>query len=169
MDGSENEGSDNASAMISMSSSVGDQGNDSVTRQSLTSARGSAYSSVSPSAASAQGGSHQSLLRQQAHAPVGLGSARFSPSAAGLGSFSISSPNAYSHPRLEDLGGGANEPQQLASSIPEHGVSDPSRQDASATSSGWSIVETNGGIPPSARSLHAAALLNGVMYVFGGK
>lgn len=40
-------------------------------------------------------------------------------------------------------------------------------------SSGWSIVETSqggaGGAPPSPRSLHAAALLNGIMYVFGGK
>jgi len=39
-------------------------------------------------------------------------------------------------------------------------------------SSGWSVVETSqggaGGAAPSARSLHAAALLNGIMYVFGG-
>ena len=33
---------------------------------------------------------------------------------------------------------------------------------------GWSDVQTGGGTPPSARSLHAAALLNGIMYVFGG-
>ena len=34
--------------------------------------------------------------------------------------------------------------------------------------SGWSEVDaTGGGIPPSARSLHSAALLDGVMYVFG--
>ena len=34
--------------------------------------------------------------------------------------------------------------------------------------SGWSNVDASGGgIPPSARSLHSAALLNGVMYVFG--
>lgn len=32
---------------------------------------------------------------------------------------------------------------------------------------GWSEVETNG-VPPSARSLHSASLLNGVLYVFGG-
>ena len=41
-----------------------------------------------------------------------------------------------------------------------------------SASSGWSVVETSqggaGGAPPSARSLHAAALLNGIMYVFGG-
>jgi hypothetical protein len=34
--------------------------------------------------------------------------------------------------------------------------------------SGWSEVDASGGgIPPSARSLHSAALLNGVMYIFG--
>jgi hypothetical protein len=34
--------------------------------------------------------------------------------------------------------------------------------------SGWSEVDpTGGGMPPSARSLHSAALLNGVMYIFG--
>lgn len=38
----------------------------------------------------------------------------------------------------------------------------------SSESSGWSIVETTRGTPPSERSLHAAAVLNGVMYVFGG-
>jgi hypothetical protein len=39
---------------------------------------------------------------------------------------------------------------------------------SSSSNNGWSIVETNGGTPPSARSLHAAALLNGIVYVFGG-
>ena len=34
--------------------------------------------------------------------------------------------------------------------------------------SGWSEVDTNGGTPPAPRSLHTAAILNGVMYVFGG-
>jgi hypothetical protein len=34
------------------------------------------------------------------------------------------------------------------------------------SSSGWTEVEA-GGIPPSARSLHSSALLNGVMYIFG--
>jgi Galactose oxidase, central domain/Kelch motif len=35
-------------------------------------------------------------------------------------------------------------------------------------SSGWSVVEVNGGTAPAPRSLHTAAVLNGVMYVFGG-
>lgn len=35
-------------------------------------------------------------------------------------------------------------------------------------SAGWSEVDPAGGIAPSARSLHSAALLNNVMYVFGG-
>jgi hypothetical protein len=35
-----------------------------------------------------------------------------------------------------------------------------------SNTSGWSlVVETNGGTSPAARSLHAAAILNGVMYV----
>lgn len=53
--------------------------------------------------------------------------------------------------------------------VPEHGAVDG--EDSSLTSAptnGWCTVETNGGTPPSARSLHAAALLNGVLYVFGG-
>jgi hypothetical protein len=39
---------------------------------------------------------------------------------------------------------------------------------SSNNNNSWSIVETNGGTPPSARSLHAAASLNGILYVFGG-
>jgi len=69
----------------------------------------------------------------------------------------------------------ANNPHQLppereteAESMLYH----PCSPTASA-SSGWSVVETlqggAGGAPPSARSLHAAALLNGIMYVFGGR
>jgi Galactose oxidase, central domain/Kelch motif len=53
--------------------------------------------------------------------------------------------------------------------VPEHGAVDG--EDGSLTSAptnGWCTVETNGGTPPSARSLHAAALLNGILYVFGG-
>eukprot|EP00934_Nitzschia_sp_Nitz4_P004906 Nitzschia sp. Nitz4//scaffold150_size53981//18316//20115//NITZ4_006675-RA/size53981-snap-gene-0.67-mRNA-1//-1//CDS//3329537065//4896//frame0 len=47
------------------------------------------------------------------------------------------------------------------------GIFDDHDNDSNNTN-GWSVVQTNGGTPPSARSLHAAALLNGVMYVFGG-
>jgi len=113
--------------------------------------------------------SHQAQLRQQAHALVGLGS-RMNPNAA-----SRPGGGHASHlPRLENLSlssvGSENniQQQQLSPSytIPEYGILDsPS---AGSNSSGWSDVETSGGTPPSARSLHAAAVLNGVMYVFGG-
>ena len=73
---------------------------------------------------------------------------------------SLSNPNRHSLPRLEDLA--LNDHQ-----VPEHHVDD-ALSSPTASSSGWSVVETNGGTPPSARSLHAAAILNGVMYVFGG-
>jgi len=36
------------------------------------------------------------------------------------------------------------------------------------TPASWSTVQTYGGTPPSERSLHAAAVLNNVLYVFGG-
>jgi N-acetylneuraminic acid mutarotase len=39
--------------------------------------------------------------------------------------------------------------------------------DSPTPNNGWTIVDAEG-VPPSARSLHAAALLNGSMYSFGG-
>jgi hypothetical protein len=113
--------------------------------------------------------SHQAMLRQQALvSPVSYTmNSTNTPS-----NFSFSNPNAYSHPRLEDLNLSSSEttPQQQrpSFSIPEHGVLDSPSSSSHSSSSGWSIVEMNGGTPPSPRSLHAAALLNGVMYVFGG-
>lgn len=111
--------------------------------------------------------SHQTMLRQQAHAPVNIN--RLNP---GLGvnanniSVSLAMPSRHSNPHLEDLGISAEQ----RPSIPEqHGTFElDSTSPVSSSTNGWSVVDTNGGVPPSARSLHAAALLNGVMYVFGG-
>lgn len=109
---------------------------------------------------------HQAQLRQQAHAPVVL------PSRMNL---NVSSGRAAGGPRLENLSlsvgvSDNNNNQQIrrssSYSIPEYGIMDS--PNSGSSSSGWSVVETNGGTPPSARSLHAAAILNGVMYVFGG-
>lgn len=102
---------------------------------------------------------HQALLRQQAHAP-----------ARGNSSTQIPSANSHLIPRLENLtmvASALGDGHGTSSfSIPEYGIMDsPS---SGSNTSGWSVVETNGGTPPSARSLHAAAMLNGVMYVFGG-
>lgn len=112
--------------------------------------------------------SHQALLRQQAHAPASvsaqIGTNRSSTSA------SLSSPNAYSNPRLESL---VNQLSMVDRSAPESEISTTSSYDADGIYSGsgpasWSVVETAGGTPPSPRSLHASAILNGTMYVFGG-
>lgn len=68
-------------------------------------------------------------------------------------------PDAASVP----LGGGENASTAVAD--PEehrHGGDDIHMR----SSSRWTEVEA-GGIPPSARSLHSTALLNGVMYIFG--
>lgn len=55
-------------------------------------------------------------------------------------------------------------------SVPERDVEE-GNPSAHSSSNGWVDVggaRGVGGIPPSARSLHAAASLNGIMYVFGG-
>jgi hypothetical protein len=107
--------------------------------------------------------SHQAQLRQQAHAPVGGIASEEDSNAATSGRYSYL-------PRLENLtinAPGLGDSHGTHSfSIPEYGVTDSPT--SLSNTSGWSIVETKGGMPPSARSLHAAALLNGVMYVFGG-
>jgi hypothetical protein len=60
-----------------------------------------------------------------------------------------------------------------AAENPERGVDDQHGGDNNntimTTSCGWSeVVDPSAAASPSARSLHSAALLNGVMYVFGG-
>ena len=122
----------------------------------------------------------QAMLRQQAHSPIaGLNHypPLFRASAAGGGS---SSGGAYAN---AGVGGGVgilppprfenNLPSAVSSSSllgPERNVDDGCGE--FPPTSGWSEVDLSqdpgAGVPPSARSLHAAALLNGVMYVFGG-
>ena len=112
--------------------------------------------------------SHQALLRQQAHsvAPVRPASAGRISSSASISVSNNSSNHIptvgrnYINPILDDIN------TDRAIPPPEQSTSLESPQSSAAN--GWSIVETNGGTPPSARSLHAAAILNGIMYVFGG-
>jgi len=138
----------------------------------------------------------QAQLRQQAHAPIlGLGNAAAGVVGGGGGAAAAGgggrggtnrAPSAVAGgparrmilPGLQNLSVPEQQQHQvqqqqqqqrsLLSSIhvPECGEWD-SPTSANNTS-GWSIVETNGGTPPSARSLHAAAVLNGVLYVWGG-
>jgi Galactose oxidase, central domain/Kelch motif len=76
-------------------------------------------------------------------------------------------------PRVEDLNITNNSGPRFIHRGPPEAESDPgvlSPHGSSNTSaSGWSLVtENNGGTPPPTRSLHAAAVLNNVMYAFGG-
>ena len=136
--------------------------------------------------------SHQAMLRQQAHGPasairqdVAAGAAgRRSPSTAAVPNININdnsralaaAPNNNDFSSYLGLAGAAvalpsssrSNTGSRSISVPEHAVNDEEGSPISAGANGWCTVETNGGTPPSARSLHAAALLNGVMYVFGG-
>jgi hypothetical protein len=63
------------------------------------------------------------------------------------------------------------EPEEINRGNHHHGDDDDDDwlfHDSFGNTSGWSEVDTNGGTPPAPRSLHTAAILNGVMYVFGG-
>jgi hypothetical protein len=80
-------------------------------------------------------------------------------------------PRIRSVPRIEDLNistarfGSRGPPPEAEM---DHNVGS-SPVSSTASVSGWSLVtENNGGAPPPTRSLHAAAVLNKVMYVFGG-
>ncbi|KAG7366449.1 Kelch motif-containing protein [Nitzschia inconspicua] len=108
---------------------------------------------------------NQATLRQQAHDGA---------AAAALHRL-ILMDNNHINPRPEDAvrrlpGGGRG--LQLHGD-PEHitrgdDVDDLSFNENLASTGGWSEVEVNGGTAPAPRSLHTAAILNGVMYVFGG-
>lgn len=103
----------------------------------------------------------QAMLRQQARMPVGIPS-RPAPSISNL-SYAMSNPNRSSNPRLDEtitvertnMTHGAAVPEQHvvtamnAPSSPQLG-DDTDRQ--ISTPATWSVVETNGGTPPSARS-----------------
>lgn len=88
--------------------------------------------------------------------------------------FPLPLPNVRSFPHLEDLNLAGNAgPRFINRGPPEaeidHDIMSSSHGSPHAAVSGWSLVtENNGGAPPPTRSLHAAAVLNKVMYVFGG-
>jgi hypothetical protein len=97
---------------------------------------------------------HQAILRQQAHAPVGIGRIQGGDSALSrsFASISLANPNAYSSPRLEEL---VNNTSEGSSIPPEHAIHNSlssEEQEQVATPASWSIVDTSGGTPPSARS-----------------
>jgi hypothetical protein len=136
---------------------------------------------------------HQAMLRLQSP-PVACGrSTSLTGTAAGTGAGAAGmNPSLNSNNnlraatlRLDDLNlnlnhnnNNNNNNNNHSNVIPEQDVAllefptdggDSSSCSSSNNNAGWSIVETNGGTPPSARSLHAAAYLNGIYYVFGGK
>ena len=135
--------------------------------------------------------SHQAMLRQQAHAPAhavrqipAAAAAARSPSSGVL--HSNNNDNARASAATNNISsylGLAGAAVALPSSsranfsspvgvrsfaVPEQAISDEEGSPSGGGANGWCNVETNGGTPPSARSLHAAALLNGVLYIFGG-
>lgn len=105
----------------------------------------------------------QALLRQQAHSPT-----------QGGGGTSANSSSSYRSIRGGGFAGArvdsTNSFQNYVVAGPERDNIDESMSFDSPASSGWTVVELSqdGGVPPSARSLHAAALLNGNLLVFGG-
>ena len=126
---------------------------------------------------------NQAMLRQQALSPVSLNQPQqhqnvrtASYSASGfLGNIGVNHQGNFS----SALNVNPSNNMQDVAGVEGDIVLDPEEQlggdgDALASNSfqtsvsGWSEVDASGGgIPPSARSLHSAALLNGAMYVFG--
>ena len=139
---------------------------------------------------------HQSQLRKQAHTPPSFVGQR-SPSAGGLPARSLSvgssmatadatnnsrSPHAQAsanrgivpaimdiRPPLLDIPRVSYSGRSVSAPPPVE-VADPEPE--ADMHSGWSVVEVmageTGGAPPCERSLHAAAVLNGNLCVFGG-
>jgi hypothetical protein len=130
-------------------------------------------------------GSNLAILRQQAasHAPPHLVPAvdphrpmyggeyngsfgsRSGGVGGGTGGFAIPPIRSVRNGRVSVLNV-SNESADHVDAFPEeHNDDDMTTCNATA---GWSEVDSaGGGIPPSARSLHSTALLNGVMYIFG--
>jgi hypothetical protein len=110
---------------------------------------------------------HQGVLRQQAHVAA----------AAALNRMNHQDNNrrwqlevVRRFPGDDGDGGGGHgillgEPEHIAR---RGDMDDLSFRESYNNNNGWSEVETNGGTAPAPRSLHTAAILNGVMYVFGG-
>jgi len=136
---------------------------------------------------------HQSQLRKQAHVSPSF-TAQRSPTAAGLPARSLSvganinvaqnsnnrSPHAQAanrgiapamldiRPPLLDIPRAAYAGRSVSAPPPVEAAPDPEVD----VHSGWAVVEVMegeaGGAPPCERSLHAAAVLNGNLCVFGG-
>jgi hypothetical protein len=112
---------------------------------------------------------HQAVLRQQAHVAAAAALNRLNhqtnrprqqqdvvrrlPGGAGAGGGGGGHVGILGDPEQITRGGDTD---------------DLSFHESYSNNNGWSEVETNGGTAPSPRSLHTAAILNGVMYVFGG-
>jgi len=117
----------------------------------------------------------QAVLRQQAHppapAPVILHPQQHPPAAVAAGIVQRGPFARGAEQQLPRNAAGSHLEQQhpeLQRNLVEERNDDDDENNNNANSNiGWSEVETNG-VPPSARSLHSAALLNGVLYVFGG-
>jgi hypothetical protein len=101
------------------------------------------------------------------HRPVygGEYNGSFGSRSGGVGGFAIPPIHSVRNGRASVLNV-SNESADHVDAFPEeHNDEDMTSCNATA---GWSEVDSaGGGIPPSARSLHSAALLNGVMYIFG--
>jgi Galactose oxidase, central domain/Kelch motif len=107
----------------------------------------------------------QAQLRQQAHAVAVLGSANVSSGHGNDSGTSVGSRHVHQGVQNLSLAETFQRPTVGPIQIQEYGVNE---SPTSENASGWSVVKTNGGTPPSARSLHAAAVLNGVLYIWGG-
>lgn len=103
----------------------------------------------------------QQLLRQQAHSPIaGAPPARALAAAGG----NVYGGRAFGYHALRIDPNNPNVPERDMDGSVESSSPSP-------TASGWSEVEhslSRNGVRPSARSLHAAALLGGTLYLFGG-
>jgi hypothetical protein len=123
---------------------------------------------------------NQAILRQQAVSPVSLNQPQQRQNAHGVSNFysnidanhqsnfsatmNVDSLNSTENRTGVGLGMGLDPEEQLGGDDNNDLYSNTFH----TSITGWSEVDSSGGgIPPSARSLHSAALLNGVMYVFG--
>jgi len=79
-----------------------------------------------------------------------------------------SNSNSNNHQNVPERNNAHEEEESLQGGDGGGGNGNGSSLEQRLVASGWSEVDHTGGTPPSARSLHAGALLNGILYVFGG-
>ena len=144
-----------AHSPVLSSASQGGGGGGGAAAAAAAAVAGGSSPSVGPAAGSSLFGNHYNR---------GFGTFRLDGSAASNGS---GNGGNNSNPSAGGAAGG------VGGGNPRNNVPEREAEELGfSPSSGWSDVELTpdggGGIPPSARSLHAAALLNGIMYVFGG-